>query len=169
MKKQTTKKKIDPDKLVDTETGELLSSSMPGVKSVNQVNEDLVIMHSDEYVVIDSHAFLYIQENFSPTDIGRILKMANMTYGEYNVLYNNRIPHTKGTLMETLEYSRNKFADFMRRLEKKRIIYYIVGYDDNEKRVRHIMLNPHVARKRKTINVECLNVFPDVRKIKDDE
>jgi uncharacterized protein YeeX (DUF496 family) len=163
-KKKTTTKKIDENQFVDKETGETLGSAHPGIRSVNTVDEDVVIMHSKEFVVIDSVAFQYISKNFSVTDIGRILKMADMTYGEYNILYNGNVPHDKSSLMEAMEYSRNKFAAFMKLLERKSIIYYISGYF-NDKPAKYIMLNPHLARKRKTINRECFDAFQDIKQI----
>lgn len=162
--KKTTRKKVDGEQFVDKDTGETLESAHPGVRSVNTVDDDVVIMHSKEFVVIDSVAFQYIAQNFSVTDIGRILKMADMTYGEYNILYNGDVPHSKDTLMEAMEYSRNKFASFMKRLERKSIVYYITGYF-NDKPAKYIMLNPHLARKRKTINRECFEAFQDIKKI----
>ena len=165
MKKKATTKKIDGDQFVDKDTGETLSSSHPGVKTIRQVDEDIVIMNSEEYVIIDSKALAYIQENFSPTDLGRIMKMTDMTYGEYYVLYNGQTPHTSTTLMEELEYSRNKFSNFMKRLLRKSIIYYMEGYVD-DKKCKHIMLNPHLARKRKTFNKQCVTVFEDIKLLK---
>jgi len=159
-KKKRTTKKIDGDQFVDKDTGETLTSQ--GVTSVNITDKDVVIMHSDEYVILDSKALEYIQEHFNPTDLGRIMRMTNMTRGQYNVLYNGDKPHSKQTLMDDLDYSRNKFSNFLKRLEMKSIIYYIVGYV-NGKRARHIMMNPHLARKRKTIHRDCLNSFEDIK------
>jgi hypothetical protein len=165
MKKKSTTKKIDGNQFVDKDTGETLESVAPGIRSVRQVDETMIIMDSDEYVILDSGALAYVQENFSPTDLGRIMKMTDMTYGEYNVLYNGKTPHTSNTLMEELEYSRNKFANFMKRLHRKSIIYYLEGYVDDKKK-KYIMLNPHLARKRKTFNKQCITVFEDIKKLK---
>lgn len=156
-KKKVTRKKVEGP-VVDGATGEIVE----GATSVNVVDQDLVIIDSDEYVIIDSQALQYIRDNFNAMDLGRILKMADMTYGEYNVLYNGPIPHTSASLMEDLQYSRNKYANFMKRLEKKSIIYYIVGYTDGKK-VKHIMLNPYLARKRKTIHKDCIRSFENIR------
>lgn len=164
MKKKAIKKKVDGDQYVDKDTGEMLSSAHPGIRSTNSVDPDMIIMNSDEYVILDSKALQYVQEHFSSVDLGRIMKMTDMTYGEYNILYNGNDPHNKVTLMEELEYSRNKFANFMKRLEMKSIIYYISGYKNN-RRIKYIMLNPHLARKRKTIHKECLTSFQDIKKI----
>jgi len=152
-----TKKKSDGN-LVDTTTGEIL----PIGTTVNVVNEDLVIVHSDEYVVIDSKALAYIVDNFTPVDYGRILKMANMTNGSYNILYYDRkVPHTDRSLMDELKYTRNKYADFMKRLYKNGVVYYISGVKDGVE-FKHIMLNPHLARKRKTIAKDCLIYFNEL-------
>lgn len=153
-------RKIKSDgSLIDVTTGEVL----PAGTTVNIEDEDLVIIHSDEYVVIDSKALLYILDNFSATDYGRILKMANMTNGSYNILYQNRtVPHTDATLMEELKYTRNKYADFMKRLYKGGVIYYIKGVKDGVE-FKHIMLNPHLARKRKTIAKDCLIYFDELK------
>jgi len=152
-----TKRKLIGD-MVDLTTGEVL----PSGSTVNVIDEDLVIVHSDEYVVIDSRALNYILVNFSPVDYGRILKMANMTNGSYNILYVDRkVPHTDLSLMDELKYTRNKYSDFMKRLYKGGVIYYVSGVKDGVE-FKHIMLNPHLARKRKTIAKDCLVYFDEL-------
>ena len=151
------KKKLIGD-MVDLTTGEVV----PSGSTVNVIDEDLVIVHSDEYVVIDSRALNYILVNFSPVDYGRILKMANMTNGSYNILYVDRkVPHTDLSLMDELKYTRNKYSDFMKRLYKGGVIYYVSGVKDGVE-FKHIMLNPHLARKRKTIAKDCLVYFDEL-------
>jgi len=156
-KKKVIRKKVEGS-IVDMGSGEVID----GVTSVNVPDQDLVIIDSDEYVIIDSEALRYIQNNFNPMDLGRILKMADMTYGEFNILHKGNTPHTSASLMEDLKYSRNKYSNFMKRLEKKSIIYYIVGYT-NGKKVKHIMLNPYLARKRKTVHKDCIRSFENIR------
>lgn len=163
-KNKQNRKKVDGTQYINKDTGELLSSEVPGVSSVGVIDQDLVIMHSDEYVVLDSKAVQYIQNNFSPVDLGRILKMADMTYGEFNILYNDTVPHTSQSLMEELDYTRNKFANFMKRLHMKSVIYYLEGYKDGRK-FKHIMLNPYLARKRKTMHKECVGVFQNIKEL----
>lgn len=164
MKKVVKKQRLEVDKYVNTDTGEMLSSEHPDIVSINIKDDNLVIVDSEEYMIIDSQALSYISDNFSPVDLGRILQMADMTYGEYNILFNKNVPHDNITLMDSLNYSRNKFANFMKRLEKRSIIYYIMGYKD-ERRVKYIMMNPHFARKRKTVHKDCLTSFQDIRKL----
>jgi hypothetical protein len=162
IKSKTTKNKINSELYVNKETGESLSDEMPGISSVMRVDKEHVVMHSEHYIILDSNAMVYLRENFSPVDLGRIMQMTDMTKGEYNILYDGPTPHSDVSLMKVLVYSRNKFANFMTRLEKKSIIYYVLGYTDG-KRVKYTMLNPHLARKRKTIHRDCFTKFDDIR------
>jgi hypothetical protein len=151
--------KIKPKQgVADVSTGEIF----PASTTVNVVDNDLVIIHSKEYVIIDSCALQYIIQNFTTVDYGRILKMADMVNGSYNILFHNRQePHSDATLMEELDYTRNKYADFMKRLYRKSIISYIHTVKDG-KEFKYIMLNPHLARKRKTIDKNCLSYFDEL-------
>lgn len=146
------------DTIVDTSTGECFNNA-----TISESTE-FVLMDYDEYITIDSAALKYIVNNFSPTDYGRIVKMSDMVDGPYNVLYKDKNnPHTNQTLSEELKYSRNKYADFMRRLYKNGIISYFDGCDKNGIIVKRIMLNPYLARKRKKFNKECLKYFVDFK------
>jgi len=163
MKSVYNKSKIDSSKYVNIETGIKLDDEIPDISFVSS-KTDLVIVHSDEYVIIDSKALAYIWTNFSHVDVGRIMKMSDMVSGSYNVLADeNDNPHTKETLMIELDYARNKFALFMKKLYDKSVIYYIKGVK-NRKEYTHVMLNPTLARKSKTVHKECLALFDDLRK-----
>lgn len=143
-------------------------SNLPvGATSLNVIHEDYKIYDSDVYTVIDYKAIQYISENFSNSDLGNILKMMNMVNGQYNLLYNKHGIHTDATLSEELEYSRNKYRDFMNRLYKKGIVYYLQGYNNGVK-FKYIMLNPSLARKTKKIHVDCYNKFKHYNILNDD-
>ena len=64
MKKKTTTKKVDGNQFVDKDTGETLESAIPGIRTATSVDENIVIMHSEEYVILDSKALQYVQETF---------------------------------------------------------------------------------------------------------
>lgn len=153
------KQKIDSTKYVNIETGESLSDERGMITSVNIKNDEMVIISSNEYIIIDSKASAYIRRNFNKAEAGRILEMCNMIHGSYNLLCNHmKVPHTKETLMTDLDYTINKFRDFLDKLYKNGIIYYISGYKDGVEKI-HIMLNPFLARKQKTFNSDCVNHF----------
>ena len=166
MKRVYNKRKLDTSKYANIETGELLSSEIPNLTSTNEVNNDLVIIDSKEYIIIDSKAREYITKEFNKSDVGRIIQMTDMVNGIYNLLHNkNKIPHTKESLMTDIEYSRNKFHNFLKRLLKKSLIAFIKSYKDGEEKT-FIMLNPFLARKSKTFHKDCTSVFEDIRDIK---
>ncbi len=153
------KTKIDSTKYVNIETGETLHSENPHIISLNSINKDLVLISYDEYIVIDSQALYYISQHFSSTEIGRITKMADMVGGCFNILHNKEHkPHSDETLMHEIEYTRNKYNDFMKKLCRKGIVYYVTGYLD-DKPVKYILLNPYLAKKSKTVHKDCLVYF----------
>lgn len=164
MKNTYNKKRIDTAKYVNIETGETLGSEHPNITSFNNINKDMVIISSKEYIIIDSKALQYIQQNFNNAEVARILEMSNMVKGCYNILYYEQLPHTKETLMEELEYTRSKFSLFLKKLYSKSIIYYIKGFK-NGKEVTQIMLNPYLARKSKMFSTDCISSFENISSI----
>lgn len=164
IKQSYQKKKISSEKYVNIETGELLVSEY-SVTSLNITNKDVVIISSEEYVIIDSKAMRYIEREFSTSEKAKIYQMINMVKGSYNLLYDEVTgkPHTKETLNEAIVYARNQFAEFMKKLHQKSVIYYLVGYK-NRRKCKWIMLNPTLARKQKTFSRDCIDVFTDLTK-----
>jgi len=157
-------KPVDVNEYANTKTGETMGSEL-GNGRVHVVTEgESVLISSDEYIIIDSQAIEYVGREFAPTDVGRIMKMANMTFGPYNILHKNGQPCSDDCLMQELNYSRNKYADFMKRLYRKSVIYYMTGVFEG-KEAKYIMLNPHLARKRKTVHKDVLTVFDNISKI----
>ena len=166
MKTAFKRSKIDSGKYVNINTGELLSSEQPNVTSVNQAT-DMVSVNSKEFVVIDSAALAFVQQNFNQAEQGRIMQMSDMVRGCYNILFNKNSDtwHTKDTLADELEYTRNIFATFLKKLFEKSIIYYIVGKKGGSEHI-WIMLNPTLARKSKFFHKDCRNVFEDLSRKK---
>ena len=168
IKNAYTKKKIDFSKYVNIETGETLDSEVPGISSINAQSNQLQIVSSEEYMIVDKKAIDYIRTYFNRTEMARIGELQGMVHGCFNIVYkdlDNKIPHSKETLMEEFDYTRNKFALFMKKLYQKSVIYYISGYKDGRE-VTHIMLNPFIARKQKTFHTECVSMFQDLSKQK---
>jgi len=163
LKKNTYKKRINPEEYVNITTGELLASEY-NVTSLN-VQSDLVILSSKEYIIIDSKARQYIDAEFTVAEKGRIYQMADMVYGCFNLVYDKKenIPHTTGTIGKDIDYGRTQLTDFLKKLHQKSVIYYIDGYKD-KKRCKWIMLNPTFARKQKSFDRRCLDVFKDLSK-----
>jgi len=164
MKQMVVRRSIDSSKYVNMDTGETLASERPDITATTQ-STDMVVVSYNEYVTIDSRAVEFIRREFNASETGRILAMADMVKGCYNILFNKKTnePHCRETLSDDLEYSRNKFADFLKKLFDKSVVYYIKGVKGGKERV-WIMLNPTLARKSKVFHKDCRNVFEDLCK-----
>jgi hypothetical protein len=154
---------VDYTKYTNTETGETMDSEMKGKTTITaKEGTDLFTINSDDYVVFDSGAIQYLINNLNKPDVATVFTMSKMVIGDCSVICtDNKQPHTPDTLSLVLDMNKNKFYELVRRLMKKGILAYTVcapsGY------VQKIyMLNPYIARKRKTINCELSFFFKDI-------
>lgn len=164
MKKSFKKVKVNSNEYVNLNTGEPLADEIPNITSVNAINEDLVILDSENYYIIDNKVMAYIEEHFNPSDIGRITMLARMAKTSYSTICDEKgIPHDHDSLAIKLDYEKRRYREFMSKLYRKGIIgYFIVG--SSEGSVYKILLNPTFARSRKTFEKDCLKMFPDLTK-----
>lgn len=129
-----TKRKIDVGNYVNTITGEVLFSEYPNTASINVKDANLIIVDYDEFITIDSKALRYILTLFNQPDISKILRMADMVKGVYNVLHDEKgSAHSPLSLRLSLSYDASEFSRFLKRLHTKSIIHYIAGYKDGRK------------------------------------
>lgn len=158
------KRRVDANKYVNIDTGELLSSEHDGsVTSVNVSNNDLVKIKSDDFVITDSRTINYLLGILSKSDMGYVHRMIHMVYGSFNILYDKErfSPHTTDSLMSELDLARTAFSGLINRLYKKGVLYHIVGYV-NRRKVKYLMLNPSIGRKTNQIQRECLKYFENL-------
>lgn len=157
--------KLFPDEYINAETGELLSSEADEKISITlKENTNQFIINSDEYVVFDSDAIHYLTNRLSTTERGKIVTIANMVKGDCSVIcQNNNHPHTPETLSISFDMHIDKWYAFVRKMVKQGVLAYCVcapsGYLQ-----KIYMLNPYIARKRKTINCELNHFFRDITK-----
>jgi hypothetical protein len=162
MKNIFKKNTLDLGSYVNIKTGESLLDERPNISSVSE-KTNLVILHSKEYIVIDSKALDYVIRSFNRSDAFKIMEMADMVRTCYNVLFDRKkdVPHSKESLMDELDVTQSKFEAFLRKLLLHNIIYYIVGVK-NRRKIVHIMLNPTLARKSKALSKDCTSVFANL-------
>jgi len=141
---------IDLGQYVNLETGETLASE--GVIVMRNEETGLVTISSSEYANIDSVAFDYICGILNDADVAKVCKMAQMTKTALNLLYSrNNQPHSARTLQVALSIrSERMFFALIERLKRAGVIYVLDGLILGEVR-KVYMLNPFLARKRKTI------------------
>lgn len=157
------KENIDLTNYVNVETGQLLSDEMSKgtiVQTLKETNQ--FIINDNEFVVFSSEAIAYLNRVLSNVEVRRIFTISDMLKTDCCIVsQRNNHPHTPETLSLTLGMDMNKFYEFVRKMVKKNVLAYAVcapsGY------VQKIyMLNPYIARKRKTINCELKHLFRDV-------
>jgi hypothetical protein len=160
-KRSTKKQQFDVGKYVNAETGELLSSELGKDKmSVNITEEgEMVVITSDDYIVLDAKTVKYLSNELSRTEINSMLMMATDLKTPLNIVWNGSQPHSNKSLQKFLNYSsKAMFLKLLSKLMKVGVIYQLKGRIRDEVRVIY-MLNPYIARKRKTIDKEVFNVF----------
>jgi hypothetical protein len=152
---------IDLTKYVNEETGELLTSELQRDKMIVTVTKegDYVVITSDDYVVLDCKTVNYLSDILSRTEMNNILMMATDLKTPLNIVYNGPQPHSNESLQVFLGYSsKSTFIKLLQKLIKAGVIYQIKGNIRGEVRVIY-MMNPFLARKRKTIDKEVFEVF----------
>lgn len=153
-------KVINHKELINIETGEVKSN----VKTLESTN--LIEVSYEEYVIISSEAISYITSVLRDVEIGAFMSMVNMLKTSMNVVYKaNNTPHTTASLQSSLNQTKSSFYRFLDKLHKAGVIWYLIG-SDGKKKIKHIIVNPHVARKRKTFDREILALFNDIETLK---
>ncbi len=154
----TVDKRIDPSLYVNAETGETMLSELEGVSLKTSKKTDLYVIDSKEYVIIDSKGIQYICSELSAVDCQRYTTMANWLKTEFNIVYNNNVPHSLDTLSAALGIDKDSATRLVNRLVKKGLMAYVVCAPSGFIQ-RLYMLNPSVVRKRRTFNKELMMFF----------
>jgi hypothetical protein len=162
-KQRKIQSKLHPENYVNVDTGELLSSEVKNNVTITlKEGTNQFIINSDEFVTFSSDAIDYLTRELSNSDISRVFKMGNMLKTDCSIICkDNNHPHDAETLSVVLDLSRDEFYRMVSKLRKKNILAYCVcspsGYEQ-----KIYMLNPYIARKRKTINCELSYFFRDI-------
>lgn len=156
---------IHTDKYVNHETGETMRSETKSNERVQKKKPNGTFeINSDNYVMFDDNAVKYLLKVLNRTDVSRVFQMGNMTRGECSVIsHPNSKPHTSDSLAKVLDMSMNKFYSMIRTLVKEGILAYTVCAPTGFVRKIYI-LNPYIARKKRTMNCELMMTFCDVSK-----
>ena len=173
MKKKKIYKKVTykAEQYVNIETGEVMSSETQNGMIIKEVETDKELLSSNKYTIIDNDASAYLEASkiLLPTDFYQLWKLMKMPSGIYNALEDkNGKEHNNSSLMLDMNYSRNSFYPFMKRLHEEGIIAYLDIYvkssGGRKERKKFILLNPYLARRSKVFHTQCLALFEDFRK-----
>lgn len=152
---------FDLENYVNAETGELLSSVLNKDKLTVKVTEkgDYVVMSSDDYVVLDSATVKFLATELSRAEMSNVIMMTTDLKTPLNLVYNGPQPHSNESLQTFLGYSSQAmFLKLLKKLMNLGVLYQIKGRILGEVRVVY-MLNPFIARKRRTIDANVFKVF----------
>jgi predicted transcriptional regulator len=154
---------LNPNTLVNSETGETVLSEMgPDSTLVVKGPSDHFTISSEEFIVIDSKAFTYVCGVLGRPDLEKVTRMSNMLKTDFNILHsNNNNPHNLTSLAKALEVSQSELKKIISRLVDKNVLAYVVCKPS--KFLQKIyMLNPTLARKRKTFHEDLRMFFKDL-------
>ncbi len=156
------KRNLDLDNYVNSETGELLLSEFNGTSITASKETNRVLISSDEYVVIDSPSLRIMCDLLSNVDYRRVVTMGNWLFTDFNVVFNNNVPHTLDTLAKALNMNPDDTRRFCKRLVEVNIMAYVVCAPSGFLQ-RIYMLNPILIRKRKTFHKHLLTFFNELK------
>lgn len=159
VKKITRNKKLDTSKYVNMDTGEELTGEL--LNTTIKEDTGYVLLSSNDYAIIDSKAVQFLQERLNRSEFGSCMLMTRDLKTPMNIVFNNNIAHSNETLQSMLNISsRSTFTSLIRKLMKLGVLYQIKGLISGKVRVIYIM-NPFLARKRKSLDEDVVSIFKD--------
>lgn len=90
---------------------------------------------------INNSSWNYLINNFTDSELIKIVHITSTLKTDFNICFNNNIPHTKHTLAEFLDIVPDNLTRLMKRLESLGIVKCVSGKDFNYKESIYIM-NP---------------------------
>ena len=166
IKEIKSRKKIDVAEYVSLTTGEQLLSKFHGSTVFVSEKTDLVSIDNDNYAVFDTDIMLHLSQYFNKSELGSIYLLSIDLKTELNLIYNHSIPHTNESLMKKLDISSSStFTSLIKKLIKHKVICRFKGKVLNQKRFIYSM-NPFLARKRKTLHKDVVEIFKEFQGFK---
>lgn len=125
--KNVRRKATLEDALANSELMEEMSKNMTKGTKVNlTVETDLIEIHSENYMVVDTDVLEIVRKEISPIDYNRLFSLGVFLKTRYNILYNHTRPFTVETLSEQLGVNADNTNKFIKRMTEKGIMAYTV-------------------------------------------
>jgi len=158
-----TKQNVPTDEYVHIKHGERQDSTYQGSVVKAYKDTGLADFKYETFTITSNEAMVLVREHYSRHEVDRITQMTNMTNDKSNVLkQKDNVPHSTETLMQSLDYNKNSFYIFMRKLIWHDIVHVTIKRIDNTI-VKTIVLNPYLSR-RSRIQIELADTFKDISK-----
>jgi hypothetical protein len=152
------------DEYVNISSGETLMSEMPDLKYMMKGSDEVIIDYK-HFIVMNSEVLMFLSEILPPAELGRVLKLSHLIKTNWNILHNKKtdMPYKQDELAKEIEYTRDKFHNFMQKMYKASVIYKLSGYWDGIHKTIFI-LNPHLVKAKATLHKDLLIMFEDISK-----
>ena len=159
----TKASEVDLTKYVNVETGEELLAEVKGKSISIKEKTGYVTVHTEDYIIVNAEVMDYLKKYLNRSEIGSLHLMSEDLKTPFNIIYNNNVPHTNETLQCHLGIASNStFNLLIRKLIKIGVLYQIKGNIMGDVRVIY-MLNPFIARKRKSMDEDVMKVFKELK------
>jgi hypothetical protein len=146
---------------IDYETGESLLSKLNSEEVEMRLAKktDDVMIRWDNFTIINSDLTSYLMSNLSTSELGYLFVIIQDLKTNSNIIYNHNIPHTNETLQKKLGFaSQSMFFKLIKKLQESDIICQTKTKVSGK--IRNIYIfNPYIARKRKNIDKEIIELF----------
>lgn len=129
-----------------------------GERLVLEKEAELVEIHSDNYMVVDTDVLELVKEKISPTDYERLFNLGVFLKTKFNILFNHTRPFTLETLSKKLGINKDNTNKFVKRMVEKQIMAYTVcapsGYVE-----KIYSINPQLIRRGKFYDKEFVTTY----------
>ncbi len=161
-KKITTNVKLDVANYWNEETGENLFTEITenGYSvSVKKESDLFTLDKPKNFCFINIDTLIKLYNVLTNSELGYLFKLIPLTKTEWNMIYNNTIPHSNHTLQDYLEIKSNStFHALIKKLIRVGVLYQVKGNILGAVRLTYI-LNPNVSNRRKTFHISLIGYF----------
>lgn len=115
------------DGLKDEKIMEEISNTLGvGGKITATIETDLVEIHSDNYMVVDTDVLNIVEKEISQNDYLKLFSLGVCLKTKFNILFNHTTPFTVDTLSKRLNINTDNTNKFVRRMVESGIMAYTV-------------------------------------------
>lgn len=129
-----------------------------GERIVLERDSELVKIHSENYMVVDTDVLEYIKSKISVSDYEKLFSLGVFLKTKFNILFNHTRPFTLDTLSKKLGINKDNTNKFVRRMVEKQIMAYTVcapsGYVD-----KIYSINPQLMRRGNWYDKEFVTTY----------
>lgn len=119
---------------------------------------ELVKIHSENYMVVDTDVLEYIKSKITASDYEKLFSLGVFLKTKFNILFNHTKPFTLETLSKKLGVNKDNTNKFIKRMVEKQIMAYTVcapsGYVD-----KIYSINPQLMRRGNWYDKEFVTTY----------